>query len=101
MSTSTTHKIVEVLRETRAFLARPDNDFAWSHWASAAEALGEFDGFVTLIESGDFSGRHGLELLFGPTGSIQEVSISSGWDDEFLALAARFDTANKRVGESQ
>ena len=97
MNTSATYELVEVLRETRAFLARPDNHFDWCHWDIATDALLEFDALVTQIEAGDPSGRHGLDMLFGPTGSIQEVSISSGWGEEFLTLAARFDAAIQKV----
>ncbi len=32
-----------------------------------------------------------------PTGSIQEVSVSSGWGEEFLAVSERFDAVIKRV----
>ena len=32
-------------------------------------------------------------MLFLPTGPIQEVSLSSGWGDAFVALADRFDLA--------
>ena len=97
MSKSTTDELVEVLRETRELLTRPDNDFIWSYWDSATDALREFDAFITQIESGDTSGWSDLKLLFAPTGSIQEVSISSGWGQEFLALSARFDAVIKRV----
>ena len=97
MSKSTTDELVEVLRETRELLARPDNNFIWSYWDSATDALLEFDAFITQIESGDTSRRSDLKLLFAPTGSIQEVSISSGWGQEFLALSARFDAVIKRV----
>jgi hypothetical protein len=97
VSTSTTNELVEVLRETREFLARPDNNFIWSHWDGAADALREFDALVAQIESGDTSRRSDLELLFAPTGSIQEVSISSGWGEEFLTLSARLDAVIKRV----
>jgi len=34
-----------------------------------------------------------LRLLFAPTGPLQETSMTSGWADEFLALATRFDDA--------
>ncbi|HEX8181606.1 MAG TPA: hypothetical protein VF525_18845 [Pyrinomonadaceae bacterium] len=34
-----------------------------------------------------------MEVLFAPTGPMQEVSLSSGWGEEFLALAERFDEA--------
>ena len=97
VSKSTTDELVEVLRETRELLARPDNNFIWSYWDSATDALREFDAFITQIELGDTSGRSDLKFLFAPTGSIQEVSISSGWGQEFLALSARFDALIKRV----
>ena len=97
VNTSATHELVEVLRETRDLLARATNEFVWSHWDSSADALREFDALLEQIESGDTTHRSELELLFAPTGSIQEVSISSGWGEEFLAVSERFDAAIKRV----
>jgi hypothetical protein len=97
VSKSTIDELVEVLGESRELLARPGNNFIWSPWDSATDALLEFDAFITQIESGDTSRRSDLKLLFAPTGSIQEVSISSGWGQEFLALSARFDAVIKRV----
>jgi hypothetical protein len=32
-----------------------------------------------------------LDLLFAPTASLQEISISNGWGDEFLGLARAYD----------
>lgn len=86
-------RLIDVLREAREFLARPDNDFAWSSWEDAAAALREIDGIVSRIESGDMPKRSDIELLFLPTGWIQEVSVSSGWGREFVELASRFDAA--------
>jgi hypothetical protein len=34
-----------------------------------------------------------LSILFAPTGSIQEVSLSSGWGDELIHLSVDFDRA--------
>jgi len=86
-------KLIEILREARAFLARPDNDFAWSSWEDAPAALREIDGIVSRIESADMPKRAAIEVLFLPTGPIQEVSLSSGWGQEFVELASRFDSA--------
>ena len=90
-------KLVEVLREARQFLSRPDNNFDWSTWADAPAAFLEIDGIVSRIEAGDMPKRSDIELLFLPTGPIQEVSVSSGWGQEFCELAGRFDTAIARV----
>jgi hypothetical protein len=90
-------RLVEVLQEAREFLARPDNDFAWSSWEDAPAALREIDGIISRIESGDMPKRSDIELLFLPTGPIQEVSVSSGWGQQFVELASRFDAAIERA----
>lgn len=48
---------------------------------------------VVRLEKGKRIDRLQLELLFAPTGDLQETSIDNGWDDEFLELSARFDRA--------
>ena len=82
-----------MLREARAFLARPGNDFAWSSWGDAGAALAEVDRLLAALEAGRLPDRLTVSVLFAPTGPIQEVSLSSGWGYEFLALAARCDAA--------
>ena len=32
-----------------------------------------------------------VELLFAPTGALQELSISNGWGEVYLKLSAEFD----------
>ena len=86
-------KLVEVLRDARQFLSRTDNDFSWSSWKDAPTALREIDDIIARLTSDDMPKRADLELLFLPTGPIQEVSVSSGWGPEFLDLSTRFDHA--------
>ena len=85
--------LITVLREARAFLARPNNDFAWSSWEDAEAAFREIDWLISRIESGSLPQRLDLSVLFARTGPIQEVSVSSGWGQDFLRLADRFDAA--------
>jgi hypothetical protein len=93
----TKQKLISVLRETRDYLARPDNDFAWSSWQDAPAALREVDGLISCIESGNLPNRSDITFLFLPTGLIQEVSVSNGWGQEFLELASRLDAAVERA----
>ncbi|MBN8417437.1 MAG: hypothetical protein J0L73_00830 [Verrucomicrobia bacterium] len=86
-------ELLNVLKETRELLVLPDNDFAWSRWDDTAEALSEFDRLVANIESDRRFDLLDLAVLYAPTGSIQEVSLSSGWGREFCDVAARFDAA--------
>jgi hypothetical protein len=87
--------VLKVLRETRALLARPDNNFAWSSWRDAEDALKEFDALIASIVSGALADPKPLRLLFAPTGPVQEVSDSSGWGETFLELADRLDAATR------
>ena len=89
--------LMDVLREARALLALPGNDFAWSSWEDASAALAELDRQIADIGAGKLPPRLDLAVLFAPTGPMQEVSLSSGWADEFVAVASRFDAAAERV----
>jgi hypothetical protein len=90
-------EMVDVLRQARALLALPGNEFGWSSWENAAAALAEMDRQIAAIEGGQVPPRLDLEVMFAPTGPMQDVSLSSGWRDEFLAVASRFDAAVERV----
>ena len=76
------------MKETRAYLAREENDFSWSSWSNADQAIAEIDSIIAALEIGSIPP---IGVLFAPTGPIQKVSLSSGWRNEFLKLADRFD----------
>ncbi len=78
--------------EARRLIALPENDFTWSSFIDQEAALEEIDGCIAALEAGTVD-PCAIGLLFLPTGPIQEVSLSSGWGDEFVALADRFDLA--------
>ena len=90
-------ELSEVLREARAWLALPGNRFDWSSWADSDAALREVDALIATLDADRLPNRLTIRVLFAPTGPIQEVSLSSGWADEFLALTERFDRAEKRA----
>ena len=87
--------VLKILQETRALLARPENDFAWSSWENGEAALKEIDSLIASVRRGTLSDPTDFVWLFGPTGPIQEVSVSSGWGDMFLELAKRLDAATQ------
>ncbi len=61
-------------------------------WRDSEETLAEIDAMIADLQAGrvpsDIAG------VYAPTGSTQEVSLSSGWAHEFIAQASRFDLAN-------
>ena len=89
--------LIQVLNSTRQYLALPQNDFTWSSWHSAEDALAEMDALIAQLEQGAIPLHSSVSILFAPTGPIQEVSLSSGWGDDFLKIAARFDEIEPRL----
>ncbi len=87
--------LLQVLRDTRALIARPENNFDWSSWEDGAAALREIDALIECVCNGAEPDPLQLRVLFAPTGPIQEVSLSSGWGEIFLKLAQRFDAATR------
>ena len=85
--------LLKILRDARRLLALPDNDFLWSPWEDAPEALRELDSVIEKVSSGACFDKDQIAVLFAPTGPIQEVSLSSGWSVKFLNLASLFDFA--------
>jgi hypothetical protein len=84
--------MLAVLAEVRELLARPDADYTWSSFLDADSALAEVDAITDAVRAGGPPPVM-LGVLFAPTGPLQEVAISSGWGDRFLALATRYDAA--------
>ena len=87
---SNLERLISVMEETRAYLALEGNDYSWSSWRDADHALAEIDSILTDLQNGVVPS---MDILFAPTGPIQEVSLNSGWGDEFIDLAGRFDEA--------
>ncbi len=90
-------RLLELLQEARAFLTRPDNDYAWSPWEGPEMALREVDEVISAMEAGGMPDHGLIRVWFVATGPIQEVSVSSGWGEEFIGLADRVDEALERL----
>ena len=96
---------IVVLEEIAQRLREPDTDVAYSRYNSREEAVADINSHLGRLRVGDHSGIGDLESLFGPTGSLQEISLTNGWGERFLDLAARFDGAveerARKVGRSR
>ena len=77
-------------------LVAASDGFIWCTWDDRTEALAELRRAEEELSEG---GRPTtLQVLFLPTGDLQEVSMESGWSDEYIALADRFDRALVQLG---
>jgi hypothetical protein len=85
--------LLEVMLEARRLTALPVNDFSWSSFIDRDAALFEIDAHIANLRAGETNAGV-MSILFLPTGPLQELALSSGWGDEFGALADRFDAAS-------
>lgn len=86
-------ELINILREARGFLQRGEGDYSWSSWEDESAALAELDEIIRNLLIGQAPPTSTLQVLFAPTGPMQEVSLSSGWGNEFVELADRLDQA--------
>jgi hypothetical protein len=86
-------ELERIFMDVRAVVALPENDFSWSSWIDADQALAEVESIIEKIRQGKLPVN--ADVMFLPTGPLQELSLSSGWGDEFIVLASRFDAAKK------
>ncbi len=85
--------VTNVLMKTKALIKVSDIDVVWSRFENKEELITALDDHIEKLRSQDFAKLWNLIVLFAPTGSLQEISISSGWSTEYLALASEFDIA--------
>ena len=83
--------LIDILKKVKALVSRPENVFDWSGWEDSVDACQEIDAAIAALERQAGVPRS-LDILFLPTGPLQELAMSSGWGDEFLGLADEFDT---------
>lgn len=86
-------EVVQVVEDVLAIVEAEPQDVTWSRWDEPEEMVADVRNHVALLRRGDVSQVPELKMLFAPTGSLQEVAISSGWGERYLRLAARFDAA--------
>lgn len=87
----------ELGRRLRLWVLAAPAGIGLASWPDAAAALGELDQIIAQIERGELPQRLRVEVLYAVTGPMQEVSLSSGWADEFLEVAERLDKAAEQV----
>ena len=81
--------LVDALIRTYDFLGN-SQDSDWTPW-SVAEIRSDLLGAIVAIQSGKTFDHTKIEILFAPTGAVQETSMSNGWSEEMLRLGEIID----------
>ncbi|NOU89758.1 hypothetical protein GC102_28995 [Paenibacillus sp. LMG 31460] len=83
--------LVDILWEVSNLINSSNTNITWSRFNTVEEVLSTLDTYIKRLNQLDNAVISEIELLFAPTGSIQEISICSGWSNEYKKLSSRFD----------
>ena len=86
-------RLADVFEEACALVLLGDNDFTWSSWRDAPTAQAELEGMLATLRAGRLPSLLTMQVIFAPTGPLQELSLSSGWSQRLVTLADAFDAA--------
>jgi hypothetical protein len=89
-------KIIEILT-TILNKVNAETDVAWTQFNTPQELVDELTNDIRKLRACDYETLENVYLMFLPTGSLQELSISNGWEDEYLKLADQFDTCYEKL----
>lgn len=84
-------KLIQLTKKLIEILHRPNTDVTWSRWDTPQEAIQYMQNLLMQLENGEINAVRELKFLFGPTASLQEIAMSSGWGNEYFDLSSESD----------
>ncbi len=91
--------LIGILETIKELILEPKTDISWSTFDSKDDLIIEIDTHIQKLKLRDFSKVKDLILLFAPTSDFQEISLSSGWNSDYLSISETFDVAIKNLCE--
>ena len=85
----TTNELINTLEETIFYLNK-SNDSIYS-MNTVEEIKIALKESISKIKKNEKIDKGGLEMLFAPTGAIQETAIDNGWGEEYLKISENID----------
>lgn len=84
-------ELLRILLELKGHLKSSRDETIWAHY-SASECIDIIEKNIQSLRTSEKAQIKKLSNLFLPTASLQEIALDNSWGDEFLKLAAEFDS---------
>lgn len=97
MKNENLYKLICLINKVIELIKLPRTNTLWSGWDTPSEAIHEFTQLLEKLENNDKTAIAELKIIFAPTGSLQDLAISSGWSDKYADLASEFDQLYKNL----
>ncbi|MEN2399434.1 hypothetical protein GKZ90_0006580 [Flavobacterium sp. MC2016-06] len=72
-----------------------DSNMLWTKYNDPKDLQMELETCIHELKEDNLNSMKIINVLFGPTGDLQEHSISNGWTTEYLELSEKFDDLYK------
>jgi hypothetical protein len=83
-------RLLAVLASTKVLLSHSDRE-GWG-FEEPDETAAKIDQFISALFYGSPAGLpDGWQVLFAPTGPLQEIALANGWSEVYLRLSESFD----------
>jgi len=81
------------LAKLKDLISRPTTDVSWSSYNSSSDAIKDLNLIEEGILNDDRTSVDKLLYLLSPTSDLQEISLSSDWENEFIEIAESLESA--------
>ena len=81
------------LAKLKDLLSHPTTDVSWSSYNSPSDVIKDLNLIEEGILNDDRTFVDKLLYLLSPTSDLQEISINSGWENEFIEIAESLESA--------
>jgi hypothetical protein len=95
-SNSASQKLIELIGQIKAKITA-DSDMMWGRYDTPEQLVVELEQYESRLSQEDLSCLKSLDLLFAPTGTLQEHALQNGWSTKFLVMAETFDALFERL----
>ena len=83
--------LIKLLNEIIELVSTRDTNLIWSTIDTKEELILKLENYIQRFQNNNFSSIEQLIGFFLPTGDLQEIALSSGWGEEYLAISKKFD----------
>ncbi|MDR6238469.1 hypothetical protein [Aureibacter tunicatorum] len=90
-------KLISTLEEVNDLVKQNDN-ISWGG-LSPVETSKDLEIAINVLKDKKSIDKKHLQMLFAPTGLIQECSIVINWEKEYLRLSGQFDELILKIND--
>jgi hypothetical protein len=83
--------VERIVRDLLVELRARPQDTVWTPYRDGESLIDAVEGLAVRVSEGDADAEREVRGLFAPTGVLQDTAMTSGWLDQYMALADRLD----------